>query len=73
MEITTRLKIGDKVWQMKDNKPTEMEIGTISITVAKDGSIGIQYLAVSSTRFGGTLTEGKDPFFSTKEELIKSL
>ena len=66
MQINTKYNIGDKVWVMSDNKPTELLIDSIEIFIH---SIGYSIWYVDKENEGYEELQ----VFPTKEELLKSL
>ena len=77
MEIKTKYEPHQKVWIMKGEKPTEIEICGVNIDCGKIGSISggvrIRYHFKEGFLNGGTFEELEKDVFATKEELIKSL
>lgn len=72
MEIKTKYNIGDKVWVMDDNQPTEITINGLSG----------EYKIIENVNYHITLYYSNDSWkicfyenevFPTKEELLKSL
>ena len=76
MQIKTKFEPRQKVWVIKNNKPTELEICGVNIDCGKVGSLsgGIRVRYHFSEGFinGGTFEESEEAVFLTKEELIKS-
>lgn len=72
MIIQTKYNYGDKVWVMYNNKPTQIEIETISIDVIIHGIIN--NITYYSTTLSETLLRfDEKELFSTKDELLDSL
>lgn len=71
MEIKTKYNIGDKVWVIADNEPTEFLIDSIEIFILNMGQYGIG----QSIWYVNKENEGyeRHQVFPTKEELLKSL
>lgn len=75
MKIETKYNIGDEVWwkEKDDNTPHSGIISAIRISVFDQASnIGIQY-GVKNKSFDGVYYMWFWDFYSTKEELLKSL
>ena len=71
MQIKTKYNIGDKVWVIVNNKPTELLINSIEIFIHDMGQYRIGY----SIWYVDKKNEGfeETQVFPTKEELLKSL
>lgn len=70
--LASDYKVGQIVYFMQDNKPTEGVIKYISLTIHSDGSVGKEYnIQYTSRKFKTSAKE--DDFFATKEELVKHL
>lgn len=71
MEVKTKYNVGDKVWVIADNKPTEFLIDSIEIFINDVGHHGIS----QSIWYVDKNNEGyqEHQVFPTKEKLIKSL
>lgn len=65
-------KVGQTVYFMQDNKPTEGIIKHIKLESFSDGSVGKEYnIQYTAKRFKTSAKESD--FFATKEELVKHL
>ena len=75
MTITTKFNKGEKVWFMHNNKPLEIIIVFIDISIGGASGTVINYAGTktntSSYHRIDTINEHK--LFKTKEDLIKSL
>lgn len=75
MDIKTKFSVGDRVWLMKNNKPTEMIVSAIEIFAKTDAQLITYNGWDSSDRKTwidhSQISEGC--LYSSKEELLKSL
>lgn len=65
MEIKTKYNIGDKVWAMYDNEPSEFIIYSIQAFFYEDLPYSIWYINNDDEGYQ------EDVLFPTKEELLK--
>lgn len=68
--LASEYRVGQKVYFMKDDKPTEGVIGTIVLRTHLDGSFGKEYHVKLPYMY---VIKKEGEFFSTKEELVKHL
>lgn len=76
MEFKTRFNIGDHVWFMKDNLPTEAIISAINIFHVGTSQDRIKYNAekvVNSTNWLDYTNLGENCLFKTKRDLFALL
>ena len=66
MKLETKQNRGDKVWMMYDNRPIEIEILYVYLTIGNTVKEDYQYSKNGSMRLAQTV-------YSSKEELIKSI
>jgi hypothetical protein len=75
MECKTKYNVGDKFWQMSNNKPTEFTVVVINITHSEDISC---YTRIPKTSivyicYPNSAHWNEQDTFATKEDLIESL
>ena len=68
MEVNTKFEIGDVVWIIDNNKPMQLKITGINISINDNCVADIEYCLHHGDR---KIPENKA--FKTKEELIASL
>lgn len=76
MDFKTKYNLNDKVWFMKDNKPTEVKISAIEIFYVNTNQDTIKYNAKDCTNPKTWLDHtnlNESNLFPTKELLIQSL
>lgn len=76
MEIKTEFNLEEKVWYMKNNKPTEVIISAIEIFYVNTDQDQIKYNAkdvISPKTWLDHTNLFESILFKTKEDLLKSL
>jgi len=76
MEFKTRFNLNDRVWYMKENKPTEVVISAIEIFFVGTNQDHITYNAANVTNSVSWLDHTKLPesvLFASKKDLLESL
>jgi len=76
MEFKTKFNVNDRVWFMKDNKPTEAIISAIKIFYVNTNQDNIRYNAkkvFDSQSWLDYCDLNENTLFKSKEELVASL
>ena len=76
MEFKTKFNKGEKVWYMKNNKPTEVVISSIEIFYVNTNQDHIKYNAkdvINPVTWLDHTNLFEDILFKTKKEILKSL
>ena len=76
MEFKTKFNLKDKVWYMKNNKPTEVTISGIEIFYVNTNQDHIKYNAtdiINPVTWLDHTNLFENELFNSKEELLKSL
>ena len=73
-----KLSLGDSVWVMQDNKPTQLSVTDIEVSCRKGNGGDIESFVKYTLTVGHTLHESTphspgDFIYRTKQELIASL
>ncbi len=69
MDIKTKFAIGDTIWTLRDLKPVEFEVGSISVTQAK--TVPPQnIITYGSCTIEAYICANENECFASREELL---